>query len=111
MDIRKKRKRKGELNMDILFTVNFIYKHWKEGAHLLFRTKRFGVNGEWHSDFDSIFGLPNKKIFISILKIKPIYENYKMIKFRAAGCHFLSEETNKKIGWYKYWMKGKKSEV
>lgn len=87
--------------------IKFIIKYWKEGIHLLFRTKRFGVNGKWKSDFNSIFGWPTKKIIWSIITIKPIIENYKMIKFRAAVCHFLSEKTCKKLGWYRYWDKKK----
>ena len=89
--------------MNIKFTINFYIKHWKEGIHLLFRTKRFGVNDKWYSDFDSMFGWHTHKIIWSIIKIKPIIENYKMMKFRAAACHVLSEETNKKLGWYRFW--------
>ncbi len=81
----------------------FIKDNWKMGIHLLFRTKQFGVNNGWYSDFDSLFGISNHKILISILLVKPIYDNYKMMRLRAAGCHFLSEETNKKLGWYRYW--------
>jgi len=93
--------------MNIKFIIKFYIKHWKEGIHLLFRTKRFGVNGRWKSEFDSIFGWPTGKIIWSIIKIRPIIENYKMMKFRAAACHVLSEETCKKLGWYRYWDKKK----
>lgn len=93
--------------MNLLYKINFILENWKEGIHLLFRTKRFGVNNKWHSDFNSLFGWSNMKIFISILKVKPIIENYRLMKFRAAGCHFLTEETNRKLGWYKYWRNKK----
>lgn len=91
--------------MDYKFAISFCLTHWKEGVHLLLRTKRFGVNNNWWSDFDSLFGIPKTKIFISIITIKPIIENYKMMKFRSAGCHFLSDDTNKKLGWYQYWKK------
>ena len=81
----------------------FLKNNWKMGIHLLFRTKRFGVNNRWYSDFDSIFGYSNWKIFVCIIKVKPIFENYEMMKFRSAACHFSTEKTNKKLGWYKYW--------
>jgi hypothetical protein len=96
--------------MEIKFTIKFFIENWKQGVHLIFRTKKFGVNNKWWSDFDSIFGLPTSKIIISILTVKPIYDNYRMMKFRAAGCHALSEETNKKLGWHNYWKKGASNE-
>jgi len=79
----------------------YFIEHWKEGIHLLFRTKRFGVNGRWFSDFNSLLGLPTYKIILSIIRIRPIIENYKLMKYRAVGCHFLSEQTVKKLGWFK----------
>ncbi len=85
------------------------------GVHLIFRTKRFGVNNKLWVKWDSMFGWSHKKRIISILKIKPIIENYKMMKFRAGACHFLSDESyelvfgekkNKKIDeWYKKYEK------
>jgi len=93
-----------------LFKIKFIKDHWKEGVHLLFRTKRFGVNNNFYSEFDSLFGWPTRKIFTSIILIYPIILNYRMMKFRAAGCHFLTEDTNKKLGWHRYWDKGDKND-
>ncbi len=58
--------------------------NWKLGIHLLLRTKRFGVNNEWWSRFDSIFGYSIFKILTSIFLIYPIYNNYKMIKTRSS---------------------------
>lgn len=55
----------------------YIYKNWKVGFHLLFRTKRFGVNNEWWSQFDSLFGAKTFKDRISLRR------NYMMIKLRA----------------------------
>ena len=91
--------------MNIIFRLKFFKEHWKEGVHLLFRTKRFGVNNKWRSDFDSIFGWSTEKIIWSIIKVRPIIENYRMMKFRATVCHFLTEETNKKLGWYRFWKR------
>ncbi len=91
--------------MDIKFTIKFFRENWKQGVHLIFRTKKFGVNNNWWCGYNSILGWPTSKIIISILTVKPIYDNYLMMKFRAAACHALSEETNKKLGWYNYWKK------
>jgi len=94
--------------MEIRFFCDYVKYNWKLVVHLLLRTKRFGVNNQWWSSFgDSIFGWPTRRIIISIIKVRPIIENYKMIKFRAAGCHFLSENTVKKLGWYRYWESSK----
>jgi hypothetical protein len=67
--------------------------NWKLGAHLIFRTKRFGVNNEWWSSFDSIFGWPWWKQVWALLTIKPLFDNYQAMKFRAVACKFVSEET------------------
>jgi hypothetical protein len=84
--------------LDIIFTIKFFREYWKEGIHLLFRTKRFGVNNEWWSSFDSMYGFPTREILFSILKIKPIIFNYRMMKLRAE-CGFLPKDVTKKIGW------------
>lgn len=97
--------------------LKYFRKNWKLGVHLLFRTKRFGVNNEaWPiGKGNSIFGWSNWKIFWSIIKIKPIIQNWKAMKFRAGACHFLSDESyeivydekkNKKLDeWYKKYEK------
>lgn len=77
----------------------YMLDNWKIFIHLLFRTKRFGVNNHWWNYFDSGFGLPWYKIIIRILLIYPLFETYTEIKFRAIACSFLSEKTNKLIGW------------
>jgi len=72
--------------------MEYIRKNWKLGIHLLLRTKRFGVNNERWSSFDSIFGLSFWKKLKSVL-IYPLIDNYKQMKFRAGVCHFLSDES------------------
>ena len=86
--------------MDITFTIKFFYDHWKEGIHLLFKTKRFGVNNEWWSSFDSMYGLSNIRKLGSILKVKPIIFNYRMMRLRS-DCGFLPQDVKQKIGWRK----------
>jgi len=72
------------------------------GVHLIFRTKRFGVNNKWSNDFDSIWGWSWKKRLISIIKITPIIDNYKSMRTRATFLHFMSDDEKKKMGWEKY---------
>ena len=66
----------------------FLYKYmrgeWKLVFHLLFRTKRFGVNNQKWSSFDSMYGWTARERFINILKVKPIIMNYKMMFVRSA---------------------------
>ncbi len=71
----------------------FYLKNWKLGIHLLFRTKRFGVNNRWYWHYDSLFGWSTGKKIISALLIYPIVGNYKMMKFRSKHCHFLSDKS------------------
>lgn len=75
--------------------LEFFLKHWKIGIHLLIRTKRFGVNNKWWSNFDSMFGWSNKKKIWAILTIYLIIDNYKGMKFRAKACHFITDEKYK----------------
>ena len=72
--------------------IKYFLKNWKVGVHLLFRTKRFGVNNQWWNSYDSIFGWCNKKILYSILTVKPVIRNYKGMKLRAGTmAHFLTD--------------------
>ena len=80
----------------------FYFKNWKIFIHLLLRTKRFGVNNKWLEDFDSIFGLPTYKIIWRIIKIYPLFLEFDMIKFRAVGCHFMTDEEKLMMGWSIY---------
>jgi hypothetical protein len=77
--------------------IKFIKENWKLGLHILLRTKRFGVNNQWWSEYDSIFGHPLSKIIYSIILIYPLYRNYKMMKIRAR-CGFMTGEEYK-IFW------------
>jgi len=68
----------------VSFRIRYFIANWKLILHLLFRTKRFGVNNEWWSEFDSIFGWSNKEKLKAALKIKPIIRNYRMMYVRSA---------------------------
>jgi hypothetical protein len=82
------------------YRIEFLRKNWKLCIHLLFRTKRFGVNNEWWSLFPSFyFGDPWWKIVINIIMIKPIVRNYKTAKLRAIKLGFLHPDTVKKLRW------------
>lgn len=67
----------------------YFLKNWKAGVHLIFRTKRFGVNNDWKSSFDSIFGLPTKQIVWDIIRIRPLIWNYRKMKLRAGQLGFM----------------------
>jgi len=76
--------------------IKYFFKHWKIGIHLISHTKRFGVNNQWWSTFDSMFGWSNRKRIVNILKIRPMIENYKHMKLRAGTmCHFLTDKDYK----------------
>jgi len=79
--------------------LKFYHKNWKIFLHLLFRTKRFGVNNKKWEEFDSPFGLPTRQIIWRIIRIRPLIEEYKMIKFRAVACHFMTDEEKSLMGW------------
>lgn len=80
-------------------SIKYYFNHWKIFAHLLFRTKRFGVNNERWSKFDSLFGLPWYKIIFRIICVRPLIVEWEKIKFRANVCHFISDEEKTIIGW------------
>ncbi len=82
-------------------TLRFYSKNWKLGTHLLFRTKRFGVNNKWWSEFDSIFGWPLYKKIYAIITIKPLIDNFKGMWFRSTACYFMTDKELKdsKILW------------
>ena len=75
--------------------IKYFYKNWKLGFHLIFRTKRFGVNNKWWCEYNSIFGWSNTKKFWGIIKIKPIINNCRMMKLRSRSCHFLDNKEYK----------------
>ncbi len=66
--------------------------HWKIGFHLILRTKRFGVDNHWWSQFDSMFGYPLWKIVWRVLLIYPLIREYWRIKARTIGVHLLTSE-------------------
>jgi len=82
-------------------SILYYKKNWKMFVHLLFRTKRFGVNNKWWNDYDSIFGLPTLKIIMRIITIKPIIVEMTKIKFRIVACHFITDDEKNIIGWTK----------
>ena len=55
--------------------INYILGNWKMIVHLLFKTRRFGVNNRGWSNHPSIFGNP--------LGITHTLKNYRMMKIRA----------------------------
>jgi len=77
--------------------IRYLLKNWKIGIHLLFRTKRFGVNNDWWVSFDSIFGVPTRKIIYDIIRIRPIIFNYKCLKYRAGQLGFMEPKNYKLI--------------
>lgn len=78
----------------------FLLENWKIGFHLVFRTKRFGVNNEWWSSFDSvIFGWPWYKILWGITMIYPFVRNYRSMKARATGKYWMTDEQLEIMGW------------
>ena len=79
-------------------------KHWKLGVHLLFRTKRFGINNQWTSQFDSLFGVSGKQIMLDLVRVYPIIQNYRMMRFRTIECGFLPEEEARML-WPRYYEK------
>lgn len=83
----------------MLRKIKYFVRHWKLGIHLLLRTKRFGVNNEWWSHFDSPFGHSFGKILWNVISIRGLMDNYRCMKFRAVACHFMSDEEKEIMGW------------
>ena len=72
--------------------LKFYAKHWKLGLHLILRTKHFGVNNQWWVDFQSVFGVATWRIWWDVIRIYPLFRNYRLMKFRAMVLHFMSDE-------------------
>ena len=66
------------------YLLKFFIANWKMLIHLIFRTKRFGVNNQWWGSFDSLWGWNNSKKVIAIIRVKPLIQNYKGMIFRSA---------------------------
>ncbi|MFH1608622.1 MAG: hypothetical protein ABH951_01225 [Patescibacteria group bacterium] len=79
--------------------LKFYHKNWKMFVHLLLRTKRFGVNNKRWNDFDSPFGFSMIKIIWRVIRVYPLVEEFRMIKFRAVACHFMTDEEKDMMGW------------
>ena len=77
--------------------LSYFQKNWKLGIHLLFCTKRFGVNNELWFKFDSIFGVSISQLLWDSIRIWPIVRNYKLMKFRATELNFLGSKTGKML--------------
>ncbi len=88
------------INKDLFI---YIKRNWKIFLHLFFRTKRFGVNNKWWSDFNSPFGISIWKRLWWAITVKPLINNYQMIIFRARGCWFLTTEELNLLGWLNYY--------
>jgi len=56
----------------------YLIRNWKLGLHLLLGTYRFGVNNDWWSPFDSMFGIP-----LADRTPERILENFRRMKFRS----------------------------
>lgn len=70
-----------------------MFRNWKLIVHLLLGTKRFGVNNQKFSGFDSMFARTEK------LTLRVIMLRYKMVKHRATVCGFLTREECENLGW------------
>lgn len=79
--------------------IKYIFENWKLSLHLILRTRRFGVNNRWWSDFDSHFGLPLHKVILRVLLVYPIIYEFYCMKFRAVHNYFMSSGELNKLGW------------
>lgn len=61
----------------------YLLKNWKLIFHLLFLTKKFGVNNQWWSHFDCFAGISHRERLKKILKIHPMINQYRWMKVRA----------------------------
>lgn len=71
-------------------TTKYLLKNWKQGTHLVFHTRRFGVNNKWFENFDSMFAWPWYKILWEILTVRPILIELKCVLIRAFALGFLA---------------------
>ncbi len=74
----------------------FVFQNWKLIVHLLFKTRRFGVNNQFTVGFDSILG---RWTWRERLSLMCLVNNYKFVKMRANVLGFLSPETCHNLGW------------
>ena len=78
-------------------TAQFLLNNWKLGTHLVFHTKRFGVNNEWWSQNDSVIGWETKDIVWGVLTVKPIVVSLKAMLIRAFCLGLMAPEERVKI--------------
>ena len=72
--------------------LRYYCQHWKQGVHFILRTKRFGVNNRWWSDFDSLFGRGFWYKIFTVIAIMPMIRNYRHMKWRAgSAAHMLTD--------------------
>jgi len=81
--------------------IEYILVHWKLGVHLIFRTKRFGVNDRWWSQFDSMFGWSLQSRIWGILTLLPLFHNLQQMEWRIRNCHFLTDGEYELLFWRK----------
>ena len=67
----------------MIVKLSYFFKNWKLILHLLFLTKRFGVNNQWWSTFDCFAGISTYERIKRIIKIYPFIDQYRWMKIRA----------------------------
>jgi len=87
---------KSMLKRKSLLMIQIFKDNWKLGIHLLFRTKRFGVNNRWWNEFDSMFGLSFGRKILRIICIKPLLNEWIKIKERMS-LGFIDKEAYKTL--------------
>ncbi len=88
------------MERDLKFIWKTLRQDWKLYLHLLLGTKRFGVNNKWWERFDDVtFGTSFWSIVWRVIRIQPLFNSHKMIKYRAVYLHFLDDESCRKLGW------------
>ena len=83
--------------------IKYLRENWKQMIHLILGTYRFGVNNEWWSTFDSLFGIP-----LYNRTPRRMIQNYRMARFRAINCFFVTTETAWKLFPITMWKKRRK---
>lgn len=79
--------------------IKYLAENWKLVVHLMFRTKRFGVNNQWWASFDSMWGYSFLGKVRHVLSIKSLVNEYQMMRFRATACHFIPDDEKEIMGW------------
>lgn len=61
--------------------------HWAMGIHLAFRTRHLGVNNRLWTRWPSPWGWPLWRIALSILLVKPVFDNLRSMRLRMSHSH------------------------